>query len=168
MLLDHVVFCLALSFTRVLKVEVGEQPWSIVMSRVATFAPSPSAPARGVSVKINAFKDDRVIYANGKNIVIRSLTNPAQTFTYGHTKDTTVAALSPNGYYVASADVSGTVKVWDATPVINNSLNSGEPALKNEVKALNGRVNDLAWLETRIVAVGEGKEKFGNAFTFDS
>lgn len=40
--------------------------------------------------------------------------------------------------------------------------------LKNEVKALSGRVNDLAWLETRVVAVGEGKEKFGSAFTFDS
>jgi len=41
--------------------------------------------------------------------------------------------------------------------------------LKNEVKALSGRVNDLAWSESqRIIAVGEGKEKFGNAFTFDS
>ena len=80
-------------------------------TRRAVFAPSPSAPARGTSLKINAFGDDSVIYANGKAIIIRNLHDPTKTFTYAHTKETTVAALSPNGHYVASADVSGTVKV---------------------------------------------------------
>jgi len=79
-------------------------------ARKAIFAPSPSTQ-RGVSLKINPFQQDKVIYANGKNIVIRSLSDPGATFTYSHTKETTVAELSPSGYYVASADVSGTVKV---------------------------------------------------------
>jgi len=32
---------------------------------------------------------------------------------------TTVARFSPSGYYIASADVSGGVKVWDAIEGVN-------------------------------------------------
>ncbi len=36
-----------------------------------------------------------------------------------HTAQTTVARFSPSGFYVASGDVSGAVKVWDAVEGVN-------------------------------------------------
>ena len=59
-------------------------------------------------------------------------------------------------------DATGTVRVWDAVGT--------EMSLKNEVKVINGRINDIAWdgEGQRIIAVGDGKERFGHAFTFDS
>lgn len=48
----------------------------------------------------------RIIYANGKSIVIRSLKNPLESDTYiDHQYATTVAKFSPNGSWVASGDV---------------------------------------------------------------
>jgi WD repeat-containing protein 1 (actin-interacting protein 1) len=43
-------------------------------------------------------------------------------------------------------------------------------ALKSETKVLSGRINDIAWdgESQRIIAVGDGKERFGHAFTYDS
>jgi hypothetical protein len=43
-------------------------------------------------------------------------------------------------------------------------------ALKNETKVISGRINDLAWdgESQRIIAVGDGKERYGHAFTYDS
>ena len=42
--------------------------------------------------------------------------------------------------------------------------------LKSETKVISGKINDIAWdgESQRIIAVGEGKERFGHAFTFDS
>jgi WD40 repeat protein len=51
---------------------------------------------------------------SGKSIFLRSIDNPAISKQYTqHTTQTTVARFSPSGFYVASGDVSGTVKVWD-------------------------------------------------------
>ena len=74
---------------------------------------------------------------------------------------TTVARFSPSGYYVASGDVSGTVRVWDCV---------GEGATKGEYRITGGRINDLAWDgdSARIIAVGDGKEKYGHCITADS
>jgi WD40 repeat protein len=73
-----------------------------------------------------------------------------------------VAKISPSGYYCASADVSGTVRVWD--------LAGTEQILKIEVKALGGKITDLVWdgESKRIGVVGEGKDKFGHFFLIDS
>lgn len=38
----------------------------------------------------------------------------------------------------------------------------------SELRVLANLADSLKGCETRIIAVGEGKEKFGNAFTFDS
>jgi WD repeat-containing protein 1 (actin-interacting protein 1) len=85
---------------------------------------------------------------------------------------TSVAKFSPSGYYIASGgtfplqqlivDVSGTVRVWDAI--------GSEMTLKTETKVISGRINDIAWdgESQRIIAVGDGKERYGHAFTFDS
>jgi len=137
-------------------------------TRKAVYAPSPST-AKGSPTAISAFKEDKIVYANGKTVVIRSLTDPAATFLYsGHSKEVVSASVAPSGYYVASADVSGTVRIWDATPALKGTLD--EPILKNEVRALSGRINDVQWdgESKRLIAVGEGKESFGSAFTYDS
>ena len=59
-------------------------------------------------------------------------------------------------------DVQGNVRIWDLT--------QQEHILKSETKAFSGRVNDLAWdfESKRLIAVGEGKERFGHAFLFDT
>lgn len=108
-------------------------------------------------------KGDRLIYCNGRSVFIRSLTDPASNISYaGHSKDTTVAKISPSGFYAASADVSGTVRVWD--------LAGDDQILKLETKALGGRINDLDWdMESkRIVVGGDGRDKFAAAFSFDT
>ena len=62
---------------------------------------------------------------------------------------------------MASGDVSGTVRVWDCV---------GEGSTKGEYHIISGRINDLAWDgdSARIIAVGDGKEKFGHCITADS
>jgi len=62
---------------------------------------------------------------------------------------------------VASGDVSGTIRIWDCV---------GEGTTKGEYSIISGRINDLAWDgdSQRIIAVGDGKEKFGHCITADS
>jgi len=54
------------------------------------------------------------------------------------------------------------VKVWDAV--------GPDMTLKTETKVIGGRINDVAWdgESQRLIAVGDGKERFGHAFTADS
>jgi WD repeat-containing protein 1 (actin-interacting protein 1) len=87
---------------------------------------------------------------------------------------TSVAKFSPTGNYIASGgslfsphhltdvDVTGSVRVWDAV--------GSDMTLKTETKVISGRINDIAWdgESQRIIAVGDGKERFGHAFTYDS
>jgi len=79
-----------------------------------------------------------------------------------HQYATTVARYAPSGFYIASGDVTGTVRIWDTT--------QKEHILKLELRVLGGPILDLQWSEDskRIVAVGEGKEKFGAVFLWDS
>lgn len=78
---------------------------------------------------------------------------------YGeHGYPVTVARYSPNGEWIASADVSGSVRIWGT----HNGF-----VLKNEFKVLSGRIDDLQWSPDglRIVACGDGKGKsFVRAF----
>jgi hypothetical protein len=51
---------------------------------------------------------------SGKSIFLRNIDDPSICTQYTqHTAQTTVARFSPSGYYVASGDVSGAVKIWD-------------------------------------------------------
>lgn len=74
----------------------------------------------------------------------------------------TVARISPSGYYCASADAAGNVRIWD--------LVGEEQTLKLQLQALGGRVHDLAWdgESQRLIAVGEGREALGKAFLADT
>jgi WD40 repeat protein len=56
----------------------------------------------------------RLIWQSGKSVFLRSIDNPAVSKQYTqHTAQTTVARFAPSGFYVASGDVSGAVRVWD-------------------------------------------------------
>ncbi|OMJ29758.1 putative WD repeat-containing protein [Smittium culicis] len=129
----------------------------------STYVPAPST-TRGQNIHIYSDpKTGRIAYPNGKNIIIRDLENPSQTFVYsGHTVQTTVAAFSPSGFYVASGDVNGNVRIWDTV--------GEDHILKSTFRPLSGPIRDLQWDSDnqRILAVGEGKERFGHVFTFDS
>jgi hypothetical protein len=69
---------------------------------------------------------------------------------------------SPMSGKWTDVDVTGSVRVWDAVGADMN--------LKTETKVISGRINDIAWdgESQRIIAVGDGKERYGHAFTFDS
>ncbi|KAH9031687.1 WD40 repeat-like protein [Lactarius pseudohatsudake] len=130
-------------------------------TRVALYTANPST-TRGESTKLSASKD-KIVYTNGKTVFIRDIANPALGVSYsGHVQNTTVARISPTGYYCASADTLGTVRIWDIV--------GEDQTLKGEYKVLSGKINDLEWdgESKRIIAVGDGKEKFGHAFMFDS
>ncbi|MQM10780.1 hypothetical protein Taro_043678 [Colocasia esculenta] len=108
-------------------------------------------------------KTDTIAYCNGRSVIIRRLDRPLEVSVYGeHAYPATIARFSPNGEWVASADVSGTVRIWGR---------HGDRALKNEFRVLSGRIDDLQWSPDcqRIVACGEGKGKsFVRAFMWDS
>ncbi|KAJ7100107.1 WD40-repeat-containing domain protein [Mycena belliarum] len=129
--------------------------------QTSLFSPLPTT-TRGVSTKLSAHKD-KIIYTNGKAVIIRDLNNPLLATAYsGHVQNTTVARMSPSGYYCASADAMGTVRIWDTV--------GEDQVLKGEYKVIAGRINDLEWdgESKRIIAVGDGREKFGHAFMMDS
>ncbi|KAJ6627956.1 WD40-repeat-containing domain protein [Mycena sp. CBHHK59/15] len=125
------------------------------------FPPTP-ATTRGVSTKLSSHKD-KIVYTNGKTVIIRDLNSPLLATAYtGHVQNTTVARISPSGYYCASADAMGTVRIWDTV--------GEDQVLKGEYRVFAGRINDLEWdgESKRIIAVGDGREKFGHAFMMDS
>ncbi|XP_042500545.1 actin-interacting protein 1-2-like [Macadamia integrifolia] len=108
-------------------------------------------------------KSNSILYCNGRSVIIRYLDRPLEVSIYGeHAYPVTVARFSPNGEWIASADVSGTVKIWG----VHN-----DHVLKNEFRVLSGRIDDLQWSPDcqRIVASGDGKGKsFVRAFMWDS
>ncbi|KAK0192588.1 quinon protein alcohol dehydrogenase-like superfamily [Armillaria mellea] len=124
--------------------------------------PANPTTTRGVSTKLSSSKG-KVVYTNGKAVIIRDLNNPSLSVAYsGHIQNTTVARISPSGYYCASADAVGTVRVWDTV--------GEDQTLKGEYKVISGRINDVEWdgESKRIIAVGDGREKFGHAFMMDT
>lgn len=93
---------------------------------------------------------------------MRSIDNPSIARQYTeHKSATTVARFSPSGFYIASGDASGIVRVWDCI---------GDGVTKGEYSIVNGRINDLAWDgdSQRIIAVGDGKQRYGHCITWDS
>lgn len=108
-------------------------------------------------------KGKNFLYTNGNSIIIRDIENPSICDIYTeHATLTTVAKYSPSGFYIASADQHGKIRIWDTT--------QKEHILKNEVQPFSGIVKDLAWSadSQRIVAVGEGRQRFGHVFAMDT
>ncbi|KAK3751361.1 hypothetical protein QZH41_009304, partial [Actinostola sp. cb2023] len=108
-------------------------------------------------------KGKTFLYTNGKSVFIRNVENPSECDVYTqHAKDTYVAAYAPSGFYIASGDASGKIRIWDTT--------QKEHILKYEYQPLSATVKDIAWSpdSKRLVVVGEGREKFGCAILWDS
>ncbi|KAK7269861.1 hypothetical protein RIF29_22638 [Crotalaria pallida] len=128
-----------------------------------TYASVPTTErGRGILISGDP-KTNNILYCTARSVIIRNLDNPLQVSVYGeHAYPVTVARYSPNGEWIASADVSGTVRIWGT---------HNDYVLKNEFRVLSGRIDDLQWSQDgmRIVACGDGKGKsFVRAFMWDS
>ncbi|KXX81981.1 Actin-interacting protein 1 [Madurella mycetomatis] len=136
------------------------QAMSIDIEKILAASP---ATTRGQPTQLSCdAKGERIAYASGKSIYLRNIDDPAICKQYtGHTTTTTVAKFSPSGFWVASGDVSGKVRVWDAVEAVNT---------KGEYAIISGRIADIAWDgdSQRIIAVGDGRERFGHCITADS
>ncbi|KAM4065629.1 anaphase-promoting complex subunit 4 WD40 domain-containing protein [Hirsutella rhossiliensis] len=133
---------------------------SIQNCRILAAAPT---TARGQPTQLSAdSKGQRIAYASGKSIFVRSIDNPADCKEYtGHNAPTTVARFAPNGLKVASGDASGVLRVWEPESI---------ESTRGEYAIISGRLNDIAWdgESQRVIAVGDGKEHFGRCITADS
>ncbi|KAM3621377.1 uncharacterized protein V6R79_010460 [Siganus canaliculatus] len=119
---------------------------------------------RGVAKVIGGDpKGNNFLYTNGKCVIIRNIDNPAIADIYTeHPHQVTVAKYAPSGYYIASGDASGKVRIWDTT--------QKEHLLKFEYSHISGKIKDIAWTEDskRIAVVGEGREKYAAVYLWDS
>lgn len=96
-------------------------------------------------------------------MVVKNYLNPSETFVYrGHAATPTVAKFSPNGFWVASGDSSGKVRVW--------SWDNPEHLTKLETPVFSGTIYDLDWdaESKKIVAVGDGSGLLVKCFTWDT
>lgn len=138
------------------------------------YPPQPSTTrAQSLHISYDAV-NDRIAYPNGKSIIVRPLdpqnsSIPVKQFTK-HTHPTTVATFSPSGNYIASGDESGQVKIWDTAVVAQEGNEFEQPYIKSEFQILAGPIKSIAWDadNSRVIAVGQGKDKFGHCFTWDS
>ncbi|KAJ3104909.1 hypothetical protein HDU97_008767 [Phlyctochytrium planicorne] len=135
-----------------------------VASCFQSIFPAHPSTTRGHSISLGEDpKGVNFLYTTGRSVIIRNIENPLIATEYnGHSFPATVAKYSPSGFYIASGDAQGNIRIWDTT--------QAENILKTETRALSGRVNDLSWdfESKRLIAVGEGKDRFGHAFLFDS
>ncbi|KAK6437640.1 WD40 repeat-like protein [Oleoguttula sp. CCFEE 5521] len=125
-------------------------------------APSPST-TRGSPTPISAHtKGTHITYCANKTIYVRSIDSPSDCKQYtAHTAAPTIARFSPSSFYIASGDTSGTVKIWDSVGCENT---------KGSYEVIAGRIRDVAWDgdSARIIAVGDGRERYGACITADS
>lgn len=119
---------------------------------------------RGRPLVLSASPDgNKIVYCHGHSVIIREVDSPQYADIYTqHACDVNVAKYSPSGFYIASADKSGKVRIWDTV--------NAEHILKNEFQPLSGPIYDLAWSgdNQRMVVVGQGREKFGHVFLTDT
>ncbi|KAB0793333.1 hypothetical protein PPYR_12953 [Photinus pyralis] len=104
-------------------------------------------------------KGKNFLYTNGNSVIIRNIENPAIAEIYTeHSLPVNVAKYSPSGFYIASGDQSGKIRIWDTV--------NKEHILKNEFHPIGGPIKDIAWSpdNQRMVVVGEGRERFGHVF----
>ncbi|XP_035719727.1 actin-interacting protein 1-like [Vespa mandarinia] len=104
-------------------------------------------------------KGKNFLYTNGNSVIIRNIDNPAIADIYTeHSCPVNLAKYSPSGFYIASGDQSGKVRIWDTV--------NKEHILKNEFHPIGGPIKDIAWSpdSQRMIVVGEGRERFGHVF----
>lgn len=130
---------------------------------VKTFGSLPRT-TRGLPAAISATpKGDRLVYCNGNSVHMMNVANLTDVDIYTeHATLTTVAKYSPSGFYCASGDQHGNVRIWDTTQSTH--------ILKATYPIINGPIRDISWSDDskRLAAVGEGRERFGHVFLFDT
>ena len=116
-----------------------------------TYAPHPT-PKRAHAFFLSGNEQtDRVAYCIDNLVYLHGLTNQFDVDVYvGHQAKTTTASYCPSGRWVASADESGTVRVW--TP------QNAEKTLELETRPISGPVFDMTWTgdNQRLSVVGAG------------
>ncbi|VDO96743.1 unnamed protein product [Soboliphyme baturini] len=108
-------------------------------------------------------KGKSIVYCSGNSVIIRDVQNPTVCDVYTeHPTLTTVAKYAPSGFYAASGDKSGKIRIWDTT--------QKEHLLKSEYQFLSGPIRDITWSpdSQRLAVVGEGRDRFGHVFLFDT
>jgi len=108
-------------------------------------------------------KGEKILYCNGNSVFIRDIDDPSICDIYTqHSKETTCAVYSPSGYYIASGDVSGKVRIWDTV--------NKEHILKYEYQLLRGAIKDISWSEDskRLAVCGEGTETSAKVINWDT
>lgn len=132
-------------------------------TNLKTFATLPKT-TRGQHITIGGDpKGKNFLYCNNNSVIIRDLGEPTLCDIYTeHAVQTNVAKYSPSGFYIASGDVSGKIRIWDTV--------NPEHILKAEYPCIGGPIKDLDWSpdSQKIVCGGEGKEKFGRVFSMDT
>lgn len=132
-------------------------------SREYIFASLPRT-TRGLPLVISGSPDGtKFLYCNGNGVFIRSANDIKNCDVYTeHSQLTTVARFSPSGFYICSGDQSGKIRLWDATQPTH--------ILKSDYHFLSGAVRDIAFSDDskRVAIVGEGSDKFGHVFLFDT
>ena len=120
---------------------------------------------RGLSSSLGGDpKGNNFLYVNGNSVFIRGIRNPylgCDMYTE-HSVPVLCAKYSPSGFYIASGDQNGKVRIWDTV--------NKEHILKNEFQPLSGAIKDLQWSSDnqRMVVGGEGREKFGHVFNAET
>ncbi|GAB1607841.1 actin-interacting protein 1-like [Argonauta hians] len=119
---------------------------------------------RGMPVVLGADpKGKYFLYTNGHNVVIRELENPNKCDLYTeHSGNVIVAKYSPSGFYIASGDDRGKIRIWDTI--------NPEHVLSKEYQPIAGKIKDIAWSpdSKRMVVCGEGKGTFARPFLVDT
>ncbi|CAK5073862.1 unnamed protein product [Meloidogyne enterolobii] len=119
----------------------------------------PSLPrtTRGLPLPLSSSPDgNKFVYCAGNSQIF-----DCDVYTE-HSTLTQVAKYAPSGFYIASGDKHGKIRIWDTTQSTH--------ILKAEYALINGPIRDIAWSEDskRMAVVGEGKERFGHVFLFDT
>jgi len=132
-------------------------------TNLRTFATLPKT-TRGQHIVVGGDpKGKNFLYCNNNSVIIRGVEDPTVVDIYTeHAVQTNVAKYSPSGFYIASGDASGKIRIWDTT--------QKEHILKAEYPCIGGPVKDIDWSpdSQKIVCGGEGKERFGRVFSMDT
>ncbi|XP_067894170.1 WD repeat-containing protein 1 [Heterodontus francisci] len=103
------------------------------------------------------------LYTNNKSVIIRNIAYPEIADVYTeHAHQVQVAQYAPSGFYIASGDISGKIRIWDTT--------QKEHLLKYEYQPFAGIIKDICWSgdNQKVAVAGEGKEKYGAVFQWDT
>ncbi|CAH8481097.1 unnamed protein product [Dicrocoelium dendriticum] len=119
---------------------------------------------RGKPVALDADPNGlHLLYVSGNSVVLRNLKDLNKSDMYTeHSGTVNVARYSPSGFYIASADRFGKVRIWDTI--------NAEHILKNEFQPFSGPICDLAWTfdNQRIIVGGTGQSQFGAVFNSET